>query len=115
LFADVPKIGKDPQPATMADYQDMPVDEDNDMGGVHINSGIPNKAFYEAATRIGGKSWEGAGQIWYKTLTGGELVARATFQQFADLTFKNAGDHQKEVAGAWEAVGITITGYKKEL
>lgn len=97
----------------MADYKDMPVDEDNDMGGVHINSGIPNKAFYEAATRIGGKSWEGAGPIWYKTLTGGELPSTATFQQFADLTYKNAGQHKNEVAAAWNAVGITVSGQDK--
>ena len=39
---DDPRLGKDPQPATMADYS-TPT-EDN--GGVHINSGIPNHAFY---------------------------------------------------------------------
>ena len=39
-----------------------------DNGGVHINSGIPNKAFYLAATAIGGNAWEKAGRIWYETL-----------------------------------------------
>ena len=33
-----------------------------DNGGVHINSGIPNRAFYLAATGIGGSAWDGAGQ-----------------------------------------------------
>ena len=35
-------LGKDPQPAHMRDF--VPTREDN--GGVHINSGIPNHAFY---------------------------------------------------------------------
>lgn len=39
---DDPVIGKDPQPASMADY----VETDDDNGGVHINSGIPNRAFH---------------------------------------------------------------------
>ena len=50
-------IGKDPQPASMDDY----VETTSDNGGVHINSGIPNRAFYLAATGIGGRSWDGAG------------------------------------------------------
>ena len=36
----------------------------------HDSSGIPNFAFYKAATAIGGKSWEKAGKIWYQALTG---------------------------------------------
>src|SRR6202011_3456370 len=41
---DDPVLGKDPQPATMKDY----VVTAGDDGGVHINSGIPNRAFYLA-------------------------------------------------------------------
>ena len=33
-----------------------------DNGGVHINSGIPNHAFYVTATTLGGKAWEKAGR-----------------------------------------------------
>ena len=40
-------LGKDPQPATMDDY----VRTGRDNGGVHINSGIPNHAFYLARHR----------------------------------------------------------------
>jgi Zn-dependent metalloprotease len=47
---DDPLVGKDPQPAHMDDY----VETIQDNGGVHINSGIPNHAFYLAATEIGG-------------------------------------------------------------
>ena len=56
---DDPRLGgKDPQPAHMGDY----VDTTDDNGGVHINSGIPNHAFYLAATALGGHSWEKAGR-----------------------------------------------------
>ena len=60
-----PVLGKDPQPGHMKDY--VTTIEDN--GGVHINSGIPNRAFYVTALEIGGFAWEKAGFIWYKTLT----------------------------------------------
>ena len=44
----------------MDQYVDLPDDNDpnNDNGGVHINSGIPNHAFYLLATALGGRSWE---------------------------------------------------------
>ena len=42
---DDPTLGKDPQVGDMADY----VDTTDDNGGVHTNSGIPNRAFYLAA------------------------------------------------------------------
>ena len=61
---DDPLVGKDPQPGHMDDY----VETIRDNGGVHINSGIPNHAFYLAATEIGGYAWEVAGRIWYEAL-----------------------------------------------
>jgi Zn-dependent metalloprotease len=45
-----PVLGKDPQPANMRDY----VNTADDNGGVHINSGIPNHAFYLMAVAMGG-------------------------------------------------------------
>ena len=63
---DDPLLGKDPQPAHMRHY----VNTTSDNGGVHINSGIPNRAFYLAALEIGGHAWERAGKIWYMTFTG---------------------------------------------
>ena len=48
---DDPVLGKDPQPADMDGYVDLPHDDQHDSGGVHINSGIPNHAFYLAADR----------------------------------------------------------------
>ena len=59
-----PVLGKDPQPGHMKDY----VTTTQDNGGVHINSGIPNRAFYLVATAIGGFGWGETGPIWYVTL-----------------------------------------------
>jgi Zn-dependent metalloprotease len=92
----------------MSEFTDMY--EDN--GGVHIFSGIPNKAFYLAATAFGGYAWEKAGQIWWKTLNSGQIPARCNFQQFADATVDSAkeefGDEvAKIVRKAWTDVGVT--------
>ena len=57
-------LGKDPQPKNWDDY--VRTFEDN--GGVHINSGIPNHAFWRLATQLGGNAWERPGRIWYETL-----------------------------------------------
>jgi Zn-dependent metalloprotease len=107
-----PVLGKDPQPGHMKDY--VRTVEDN--GGVHINSGIPNHAFYFTALELGGYAWEKAGRIWYKTLTE-KLQERSTFQQACDLTFEAAGDlfgtnslEQQAVKKGWSEVGITVGG-----
>ncbi|MBP9919773.1 MAG: M4 family metallopeptidase, partial [Dermatophilaceae bacterium] len=47
---DDPVLGRDPQPAHMDDFEDLPHDAEHDNGGVHTNSGIPNRAFYLAAS-----------------------------------------------------------------
>ncbi|MFC4787193.1 M4 family metallopeptidase [Nocardioides sp. MAHUQ-72] len=99
---DDPALGKDPQVGHMSDY----VDTTDDNGGVHLNSGIPNRAFQLAATAIGGSSWEGAGAIWYSALTGGLVTARTDFAGFAAATLAAAGPHADAVRGAWEQVGV---------
>ncbi len=106
---DDPALGKDPQPATMADY----VDTTADNGGVHINSGIPNHAFYLAASAIGGYAWDGAGQVWYDVLTGGSVTPDIDFAGFAAATVAaaarrfGAGSTQtRAVADAWREVGV---------
>ncbi|MEU7107999.1 M4 family metallopeptidase [Streptomyces sp. NPDC046215] len=101
-------LGEDPQPATMDDY----VKTSRDNGGVHINSGIPNHAFYLLATELGGNAWERAGKIWYATLTGGELASDADFAGFAGLTVAAArglygdGAETEAVLKAWQRVGV---------
>jgi Zn-dependent metalloprotease len=114
-----PVLGKDPQPAHMRDY----VDTIQDSGGVHINSGIPNHAFYLAAVTLPEYyAWDCLGHIWYETLTardrtGRRLLRRAAqFQDFARLTAATAEQlyppstsrQALAVRSAWAAVGITV-------
>jgi Zn-dependent metalloprotease len=102
-------LGKDPQPAHMRDF----VVTEIDNGGVHINSGIPNRAFHLAATAVGGKAWEGVGRVWYDVLANG-LGPRASFAVCASRTIDSArrlfGARSKEakgVASAWRRVGVS--------
>jgi Zn-dependent metalloprotease len=78
-----------------------------DNGGVHINSGIPNRAFYLAAVEMGGFAWEKAGKIWYITLRD-RVKTTTTFQEAADLTYATAGElfgvnslEQQAVSKGW--------------
>jgi len=107
-------IGKDPQPDNMSDYQTLPDTAQGDFGGVHINSGIPNKAFYLTAIAIGGNAWEAPGHIWYEALKAS--TATTNFQEFADTTHSKAGQlygtsgaEQQAVLLAWREVGIRIS------
>ncbi|KAK1993444.1 metalloprotease [Colletotrichum falcatum] len=102
-----PRFGKDPQPAHFKDY--VPTFEDN--GGVHIYSGIPNRAFCLAAIAFGGFTYEKAGPIWWKAMNSGRIPPRCTFIQFADVTVDVAEELYGEEAGkivraAWVEVGV---------
>ena len=99
---DDPSLGRDLQVGHVDDF--VVTDEDN--GGVHLNSGIPNRAFHLAATAIGGTSWEGAGRIWWSALTGGAVRASTDFEGFAAATVATAGDHRAAVEDAWAGVGV---------
>ena len=106
-----PVLGRDPQPGHMNDFNNTT----SDNGGVHINSGIPNHAFYRAAIELGGKAWERTGRIWYQTLTGGRLGNEASFDEAAGLTHTVAGGlfgagsvEQQAVRTGWAAVGINV-------
>ncbi|MCH6162592.1 M4 family metallopeptidase [Streptomyces marispadix] len=108
-------FGRDPQPAHMNDFVSLPDTERDDHGGVHINSGIPNKAFFLTATNIGGNAWEAPGLIWYESLKASTVQTQ--FQDFADTTYQKAGelfgagsDEQLAVLAAWQEVGIRISG-----
>ena len=103
---DDPRLGKDPQPAHMDDY----VVTDSDNGGVHINSGIPNRAFYLVASAIGGRAWEVAGQVWVDTILG-DIRADCDFERFAALTIHAAAERYGAwvsdiVTDAWAQVGV---------
>ncbi|KAJ5471443.1 Peptidase M4 [Penicillium desertorum] len=97
------------------DFKKLPLS--NDQGGVHINSGIPNRAFFLAATKIGGYAWEGAGPIWYRALSSLKLPTngKATFKEFADLTIESAGEHVDKVQEAWTAVRYPFPEKRHEL
>lgn len=109
-YQDHPIIGNDPQPATMDNYHELPPWEDN--GGVHINSGIPNHAFYLAAMEIGGYAWEKAGLIWYRALCH-KLTKDATFVRAARAIilvareeFGANSNEEKGVEKAWKDVKV---------
>ena len=109
---DDPVLGKDPQPGHMDDY--VKTVEDN--GGVHINSGIPNLAFYVTAVEIGGYAWEKAGRIWYIALRD-RLTSTSNFSAAAKITYDVAGElygagsaEQQAVAKGWNTVGLSVTG-----
>jgi len=108
---DDPVLGKDPQPSHMENF----VHTFEDNGGVHINSGIPNHAFFLLATNIGGNAWEKPGRIWYETLRDGHLKPNTGFKRFSRLTLATAqrlygasGIEAKAVIDAWARVGLKI-------
>ncbi|MFJ3880102.1 M4 family metallopeptidase [Streptomyces sp. NPDC090077] len=112
---DNPLVGKDPQPDRMSRFVHLPDTPRGDNGGVHFNSGIPNKAFFATAAGIGGFAWEFTGRIWYEALRASR--PRDTFQEFADMTFQQAGrlftagsPEQAAVVAGWQEVEIQITG-----
>jgi Zn-dependent metalloprotease len=102
-------LGKDPQPAHMDDY----VETTEDAGGVHLNSGIPNKAFHLVATALGGRAWERAGQVWYDAITSGDVSPTSTFAEFAAVTVAAAearwgagSSEARATTEGWRGVGV---------
>ncbi len=76
-----PANGLSPQPGHMSMYQTLPNTKDGDHGGVHVNSGIPNKAFYLFYTSAGVPTAE---QVWYRALNQGGLMARSEFRDLVE-------------------------------
>lgn len=114
---DNPDFGRDPQPDHMSRFMALPDTEDGDFGGVHVNSGIPNKAFYLTAAAIGGFAWEAPGRIWYEALRASG--PNTEFQDFAETTYAKAGQlfgqgsaEQQAVMEAWREVGLKVAGAK---
>jgi Zn-dependent metalloprotease len=106
---DDPVLGKDPQPAHMKGF----VHTRSDNGGVHINSGIPNHAFFLLAGTLGGNAWEKAGQIWYGALQ--QFSPKTNFHGAAVITMQTARTlygagslEEKAVMDAWQKVGIHV-------
>lgn len=108
-----PVLGKDPQPASMSGY----IKTTQDNGGVHLNSGIPNRAFALAATDpalAGMGAWATVGPVWYAVLTSGQVPPACTFAQWAALTGAAAttlsgsstSPLAQAVTRAWRSVGV---------
>ena len=107
------------QPAHMDEFRKLPNTDDGDNGGVHINSGIPNRAFYllaeglsleELGASIGKDKAE---KLAYSTMI--NLTRDSDFQAAAALMLTNAeakyGEESPEsqaVAAAWLNVGIFL-------
>ena len=109
---DDPILGKDLQPGHMSKF----VDTMQDNGGVHINSGIPNRAFYLAAAAIGGEAWKKVGRVWYAAVRDERIREDTKFADFAAVTIDIANHmsglkkaEAKAVADAWAEVGLVAT------
>jgi hypothetical protein len=94
-----PAVGKDPQ---VASYDDRYKGND-DAGGVHINVGIPNKAFYETAVELGS---DRAREMWRAALP--KLPKTPKLQTLADQIYREAKTdaERQAVKDAWAKVGI---------
>lgn len=109
-------IGKDPQPKHMSNYKNLPNTDKGDWGGVHINSGIPNRAFYEfcmlAETEKGDErvnySWNAPAQVWFNTYK--KINPDTEFQEFAIATVSVCKRIHPQLVDqlkkAWQIVGI---------
>jgi len=105
------------EPGTANPHDEQPADMDGyvDGGDVHLNSGIPNRAFAVAATTLGGKSWDAAGPIWYATLCDSQLSSNASFSDFARLTVVHAqrrygatSEEADAVRAGWDTVKVPL-------
>ena len=97
------------QPANMSNYQTSPNTENGDYGGVHTNSGIPNKAAFLVAQALG---CEKTARIYYKALTtyytsSTDFAASKTalVQAATDLYGASSAEVQA-VTNAYASVGI---------
>ncbi|MEI5909028.1 M4 family metallopeptidase [Bacillus spongiae] len=97
------------QPDHMSNYQNLPITREGDWGGVHINSGIPNKAFYNIATVI---DLEKTGKIYYRALTkyltsqSQFIDARNALLQASEDLYGAGSEEYKAVAKGFADVGI---------
>ncbi|MDP4116881.1 MAG: M4 family metallopeptidase, partial [Bacteroidota bacterium] len=107
------------QPESMDEFVTLPNTQEGDYGGVHVNSGITNRAFALTAESI--TRWK-AGQIWYRALlvyltnNSGFYDARVACQNAAKDLYGDNSAEQNAVSTAFETVGITSnTGQTYEL
>lgn len=99
---DSPLLGRDPQPDHMDGYQKIRADN----GGVHVNSGIPNRAFALLCEKTQEPSWGRPLTLWRQALK--DLGPRAVFKELAAATERHSGDLARAVREAWSEVGISV-------
>ncbi|MBL0385341.1 peptidase M4 family protein [Tumebacillus sp. ITR2] len=103
-YMDNPAAGG--QPANMSGY----VNTTSDNGGVHTNSGIPNKAFYNFATAIGSRTI--AGKVWYTasrdymTSSTNFSGARAATLSATAALYGSTSSYYTALKTAWSNVGV---------
>ena len=105
------------QPSNMREF----VNTQQDNGGVHINSGIPNNAAYLmtmggtnpfSKTKVGGKlGWEKAEKLWYEVSTKyfqqrTDFAGAATMTVNAATALKYTATEIAVIKCAWVAVGV---------
>lgn len=102
-------FGDDPQVANFADL----ITDAYDNGGVHLNSGIPNRAFALYADAVGGNAWEAPGKVWYRAATASGLSQNADFALFRTATVNaakiDAPATVDALAKAWDTVGVAAS------
>jgi bacillolysin len=110
FFRDLEDPTRGDQPAHMRDFQDLSPYEDN--GGVHINSGIPNRAAFVAASETSRRT---VTRVWYRALSR-HLSSMSTFDDMARATdsactelvqlSKVTAAECGEIKRAWQSVGV---------
>lgn len=97
------------QPDTMSEYRNYSDTESQDWGGVHINSGIPNKAAYLIAQNIG---LEKTARIYYRALVNymgmytDFIGARSCLIYAASDLYGVGSAEANAVANAFSTVGV---------
>jgi Zn-dependent metalloprotease/uncharacterized protein YjdB len=97
------------QPDRMGNYENLPDTESGDYGGVHVNSGIPNKAAYLVASKIG---MEKTAKIYYRALVNYMSsntdfeVARACLVQAATDLYGASSTAVSAITSSFTSVGI---------
>ncbi|KAI0555379.1 hypothetical protein F4679DRAFT_593920 [Xylaria curta] len=92
-------------------YKDF-VKTNHDNGGVHINSGSPNFAFYTAAQKAGSVPWAGVGKVWFLHMIDPLLGSDCSFAAFAAATLRSARMVDPALVGpideGWSTVDVPV-------